>query len=188
MTQNINLIEELNIQSTTAFNSQLVVKIVIGWIVLLIISYVLGIITNANNQKTLVTLEATQKSLTEKLATYAELTEFKGKADGATKKALPVASVNIQGFYLYLEDLARLTPDGVWLNEINISELNDEITIKGKSINASGVSALLNALNKSVRLKNKKFNTLQLQIDSQTNTIDFVISTISKTKEEETKK
>lgn len=174
MTQNINLLTEITLQPISALNSRLMVQICTGWILLLALIYVITFGINTNKQKNMAALALTQKNL---IATLAVYTQTLSTIQNITLANLPIGSGSLIGFYRYLEDLASLTPHGTWLNYFNFSETDNSITLKGSTIAASGVSALLKSLDK-VTLRNKRFSTLQLQENLETNNIDFVISTV----------
>jgi Tfp pilus assembly protein PilN len=188
MTQNINLIENLNLQPTSLFNSKLIVQISLGWILLLILVYFLAFGVNANKQKTLLTLEDTHKNLLEKISSYNQVSVMVQNQLLTDIRSLPIGSLNLLGFSSYLEDLAKYTPDGVWLSEIVFSEADNVITLKGSAISAIGVSTFLRLLeDKSVRLHEKKLDMLQLEKNSETNNIDFIVGSVI-TNPNETKK
>ena len=178
MTQNINLLDELGIQPISAFNSMLIGQISIGWILLLILIYVSASITHSSKQKTLLTLETTQKNLLANITANQEIILPKENTATADPKALPQSSINLLGFYRYLDDLARFTPNGIWLNNIIFSDAGESITIKGSSIAPSGVSIFLNSLHNSTSLYNKKFGAMQLKKSATSSNIDFTLSTV----------
>ena len=177
MTQDINLLTELTLQPISALNSRLMVQICTGWILLLALIYAITFGVNLNKKQNMAALEMTQKNLISTLAIYAQTLSATQKKTPADLQNLPVGSGSLIGFYRYFEDLANLTPHGVWLNYFNFSETDNSIILKGSTVAASGVSALLKALDKST-LRNKKFSALQLQDDLESNNIDFVISTV----------
>ena len=179
MTQNINLLDELNIQPISTFNSRLIGQIALGWILLLTLIYILALGIHAGNQKTLATLETTQKNLLAEIAANQETISPPKVSTTTDSKVIPQSQINLLGFYRYLDDLAKFTPYGVWLNNIIFSEAEADksITIKGSSIAPSGVSTFLNSLHGSTSLQNKNFGTMQLQKNATSSNIDFTLST-----------
>ncbi|MDR1057903.1 MAG: PilN domain-containing protein [Coxiellaceae bacterium] len=171
MTQNINLITELTIQPPVTLNSRLITTITTGWVILLFLIYVLTYTINITKQKELPGLELIQKNLIAKIEIYKQ--EF-----AILQKQSIDSMANIIGFHRYLEDLASLVPQGVWLNEITFASANNLVTIKGSTILASSVSVLINALNRSDNFRNKKFSAIHLQENSETHDTDFTISTV----------
>lgn len=186
MTQNINLLEEISIQPISAFNSKLMVQVAMVWMLLLILIYLLTLGVYLNNQKISLHLETVQNKL---LTTIKNRDQAVSTHDETpTLKDFPCGSGSMGGFYKYLEDLAKFTPDEVWLNSMVFSVADDAITIQGSSTAAVGVSMLLNALNKSSTFHSRKFNTLLLEKDSESSRTDFTISTIAAKPQEPSKK
>lgn len=186
MTQNINLLEEIAIQPSSAFNSKVMTKITISFVLLLVLIYIITAGINLNQQRILSNLETTQKNLSAKISSYQqETTPFK---EGSSRdlSGLPPSSGNLVGFYNHLNDLTNITPTGVWLNYINISG-SDVTTIKGGTITTLGISEFINALGKTNSWLNKKFYILQLNKNTESNNTDFIISTAI-TKPTETEK
>ncbi|MBU0744857.1 MAG: PilN domain-containing protein [Gammaproteobacteria bacterium] len=181
MPQNINLLEELTIKKIYAFNSRLITQISLGWILLLILIYILAIGINADRKKTILKLEVVQKTIETKINSYNQILLPLKENVLPDVKTLPSGSINFLGFYRYLEDLAKFTPHGVWLTNIVFSEPNELVTIQGSAIIASSVSALINSLSKSDDFKNKKFDALQLRENISTGNTDFTISTLAPT-------
>jgi Tfp pilus assembly protein PilN len=178
MAQNVNLLEEITINKIYAFDSKLIIKISLSWILLLILIYLLTAGINMNKQRNLHLLEISQQNLAAKINSYNQILLPLKEQGVADLKNLPAGSTNILGFYRYFEDLAKLTPHGVWLNSFSFSEPDSLITIKGSAIIASSVSALINSLSNSEDFRNKKFDTIQLQENLETGNTDFTISTI----------
>jgi hypothetical protein len=179
MTQNINLLTELAIQPISAFNSRLMERIIVGWILALIVIYAIAFGVDWEKKRNLVTAEALQKKLLAKVASYNEiLAPFREETYSADSENLPASSGSITGFHNHLKDLAIFTPSGVWLNHIIISETDGLSTLEGSTVASSGVSALLDALSKSNSFRNKKFNTIRLEKNPETGNTDFTISNV----------
>lgn len=174
MSQNINLLEELTVNPVSAYNCRLLARISIGWVLLLALIYAITLSLYSNQKKTFRALETTQKTLTTKIATYKqELAAL----DPAYINDLSPNSSSLLGFHRYLEDLAKFTPQGIWIKEMIFSEPDGAVTFKGSTIAASGISTFLNALGKSQSLNGKKFDTLHLQKDTESDGNDFIINT-----------
>lgn len=175
MAQNINLLEEISVSPVSVYNCKLIINIVISWTLLLTLIYAVAITIHSNQKNLLSELENTQNVLMTKIAGYKrELATF----EPAYMNDLSPNSGNLLGFSRYLEDLAKFIPQGVWLNEIIFSEPDGNVTFKGSSIAASGISTMLDALGKSQSLKDKNFSALQLEQNTDNGT-DFTINTVT---------
>lgn len=178
--QNINLLEELVVHPISAFNSKFIIQASIGLILILALIYGLAIATNSDKEKKLAKLEMTKQNLSKKIEAYDyESSTFAKRTENLKK--LPSASIDILGFYRHFQDLAKFTPDGVWLSDIIISEPNNQITIMGSTVTAHGVSTLIHALAQSKSFSGKKFSEIKLQKDTVSKNIDFTISTATPT-------
>lgn len=175
--QNINLLTELTLQPVSALNSRLIIQLCVGWVLLLALIYLITLGVISKKEQALAALETTQKNLNATIAIYSQTLVLAQRRAPTNLQILPPGSGSLVGFYHYLEDLAKYTPHGVWLNYLYFSEIDNSITLEGSTVAASGVSALLQALDNSA-LRDKKFSTLQLQYDPQTNNTNFIISTI----------
>jgi len=184
--QNVNLLEEVKVHPTSALNGKLILQITIAWTIVLLLIYLLAVGTNSDKEKTLSQLKASQEKITLKIASYAKAPPT--HEEGIDLKDLPIGSTNLIGFYRHLEDLAKLTPDGVWLKDITVSEPDDTIIIKGTTIIPFGASSLIKSLNKSEIFRNEKFGELQLQKNTKSRNFDFTISTIHSEAKEEPEK
>lgn len=188
MTQNINLLAEITLQPISALNVKLMLKIIATWLALLALIYAIALMTNHSRQNNLNTLEKTQKELSNKIEDYyKKFPELKAKSDG-TLQPTPTISPNTIGFYQQLEELSQITPHGLWLSYILISEMDNSAVLKGQTIVSSTISTFINSLNKSISFSNKKFDTWQLKDDPNSNNKNFVISTNPINSVEATKK
>lgn len=176
MAQNVNLLAEIAITPVTYLNSRFMAKISAVWILLLILIYAAAFSVNMSKKQTLTTLENKKTTLQSKIDTYQrDLLHLQG---GETSLSLQSIN-NTTGFYNYLKDLAAFTPHAVWLTNISISEVDNSITIVGSTVAPSGVSALLEALDKAPSFGNKKFNNISMEKKSDSIGIDFKISSIN---------
>lgn len=175
MTQQINLLEELTVLPISAYNCKLIVHIIIGWILLLALIYVITLSLYLNQKSTLIDLEIKQKNIVTIIENYKlELNAIEpAYIDGTTP-----GSNNFPGFSSYLKDLATFTPPGIWLKEIIFSVPDGTVILKGSTIAASGISTLLNSLSKSRTLGDKRFGTIQLDKNTDTDSADFTINNI----------
>ncbi|EKE01701.1 MAG: hypothetical protein ACD_21C00072G0024 [uncultured bacterium] len=188
MEQNINLLTTLNIQPTSFLNSVLIVQATSGWIILLILLYSISSVLHSNKQKSLVYLEATKKSIQMQVdALNLELTAFSQTNIQQGLTNLPFSSTNFIGFYRYLEDLATFTPKNIWLDNIIFSQPDDFIMLKGNATTAAEIPIFIDALNQSDDFNDKKFSTLQLQKNPDSNSIGFALGTIAATETESNK-
>jgi hypothetical protein len=175
MTQNINLLTELAIRPISAFNSKLMERVIIAWLLALVLIYTVAFGVDLDKKRSLVNMEVLQKNLLTKVASYNEELALLQEESPLDSKNLPAGFANTTGFYDNLKDLATFTPTGVWLNYISISKIGDITTLEGSTITSSGVSALLDALSKSESFRNKKFNTINLEKKSGDGNTDFTI-------------
>lgn len=187
MAQNINLLEELLVRKVSLLNSKLATKLIIGWVLLLLSIYIIATAIQSSKQTTISNLENTRKNLAAIVTNYVGQNNQLKNIISLDTKNLPTSSTSVIGFYNYLLDLAKLTPDDVWLKEIVFSKKDNQITIAGTTITAAGISVFLSALDKSFYLDDKKLNTIKLQENDSNHYTDFTISTVTNKSEEETK-
>lgn len=179
MAQNINLLEELTVYPISAYNCNLMVRLTIAWALLLTLIYGIALGVYFHQKKSIVILEDTQKEALTKIVAYKqELAAFEPTYTGTSSF----------GFSSYLLDLAKFTPQGIWLKEIIISEIDGSVALKGSTIAASGISTLLNSLSKAPNLGKKKFNEVQLDKNTDSDSADFTISTIALSADKEQNK
>lgn len=177
MTQNINLLEELNIKPPVTLSSKLIVQISTVWLLLLFFIYFLASGIHSFKQKELPNLETKQKNLSSKIAIYQREFPALNAKKPVDSKDYTSKLINTSGFYQYFKDLATLVPHGLWLNEMTFSRPDNLVTLKGSAILASSISKLINSLGKSNSFRSKKFNVLQLQENPKTHNTDFTVST-----------
>ncbi len=175
MTQNINLLTELAIRPISAFNSKLMERVVIAWFLALALIYTIAFGVDLDKKRSLVNMEALQKNLLTKVASYNEELALLQEESPLDSKSSSTGFANTTGFYNNLKDLATFTPTGVWLNYISISKIDDVTTLEGSALTSSGVSALLDALSKSESFRNNKFNTINLEKKPGAGNTDFTI-------------
>lgn len=177
MTQNVNLLTEITLQPVSALNTKLMLKTLTACVALLALIYAIALVTDHSRQNNLNNLEKTQKELLNKIEDYYQkFPELKTTPDASIPQKSPL-SPNTTGFYQQLEELSQITPHGLWLSYILISEIDNSAVLKGQTIVSSTISNFINSLNKSINFSNKKFNTWQLKDDPNSNNKDFVIST-----------
>ena len=182
--QNIDLITTLTVRPGYRFNAKLMLQITVGWILVFVLIYVIAIGSNLHKKRVLIDLEFTQNGLQLQLNTLIrQLALFDNKASQPLGD-FAVGSINAIGFYHYLEDLAKFTPEGVWLDNIVFSQLEGEVLLNGNSTTAAGISAFMDVLSKSGNFSNKKFAALELQKIPKSNNIHFVLSTAAVTNPE----
>lgn len=178
MTQNINLIEDLNIRPVSAFNSKLMAQVTVVWVLLLFLIYAININIDSHKANTITKLERTEKELMTKVSSYSQgFLPVQGTSEANLENIPATSTKNIDGFYGYLEDLAKYTLQGVWLTDISFTG-NKEITLKGKAISASGVSSFLNSLGSAKNLENKNLGTLELKKEPDLDITTFIISSV----------
>lgn len=175
--QNIDLITTLTVRSGYRFDAKLMLQITVGWILVFVLIYLIALGLNLHKRKVLIDLEFTQHKLQTQLNTLTrELALFNDKTSQSLGD-FAIGSINAVGFYHYFEDLAKFTPEGVWLDNIVFSQLDGEVLLNGNSTTAVGVSAFMDILSKSDDFSNKKFSVFQLQKTPNSNNIHFVLST-----------
>jgi len=182
--QNIDLITTLTVRSGYRFNAKFILQITVGWILFFVLIYVIAFGSNLHKKRVLIDLEFTRNGLQTQLNT---LTRQLALFDNEASQSLgdfAIGSINAIGFYHYLEDLAKFTPEGVWLDNIVFSQSEGEVMLNGNSTTAAGISDFMNALSKSGNFSNKKFAVLELQKIPKSNNIHFVLSTAAVTNPE----
>ena len=184
MAQNINLITTVNIQPISFFDAKLMAQALGGWLVLLILIYAVAFSLTSPKQKTIAKLEANKKTLQNQIENLTkELTSFATSDRIKNLQALPFTSTNSSGFSGYLEDLAKLTPEGIWFTEIIFSQPDGLILLKGNAIAAAEIPLLIEALDEAKTLTNKKLGTLQIQKNPKNDNINFTLGTITTTED-----
>ncbi len=178
MAQNINLLTEIAIRPVSPLNSRLIVKISAGWILVLVIVYLINLVVYTNTKQLLTGLENQKAVLQSQVDNcQKELSRLLGGETLLNLQGLPIGSNNTRGFYNHLKDLAAFIPHAVWLTNINISEIDGSIVIEGGTVASSGVPALIDALNKAPNFDNKKFNTILIDKKPDSVDINFILST-----------
>jgi hypothetical protein len=178
MEQNINLLAALDVKQISILNGTLMLRLIIGYVFLLMFIYGIFFISSSYKRKTFYELEDTRKTLQTKID---DVNKELGLFDInilENIKNLPFNTSNFVGFYRYLEDLAIIVPKDVWLTSIIFSQPNDLITLKGKAISTPDIPVFIGALEQSKDFDNKKFGMLQLQKSSDSNNIEFTLGTI----------
>lgn len=189
MEQNINLLTELPSVSQIYLSAKQIIKVVIGWLILLVIVAALNLLLlPAGNQ---VANLVTQKNNANIVltATTKETNELMGKAEkvGAkvvTSEAAKSESAKTAGFSQYLTILAEFTPEGIELDNFKFSSINHDIELTGKALTESLLPEYIDILNNNLNFFNKKFNELSLQKNETNKTVEFTINTQNKQKEE----
>ena len=188
MEQNINLITTLNIQPLSFFDAKLISQIIGGWFLLLVLIYTVAFSLNSPKQKTIANLESTKKTLQTQIGNLnTELSSFDTTDRIKSLKDLPFSSTNSIGFYGYLADLAKFTPNGIWLKDITFSQPDGLILLKGSTSAAAEIPLFIESLEASNNLKDKNLGTLQIQKAPNTNNIDFILGTVTTTATEPSK-
>ncbi len=176
MAQNINLLEEITLTQVAVLNSRLLLQVVGVWMGMLIAVYIFSAIGYHSDKKKLSLIEEQVGTLTAKIQDEkTRLSSLSGLE--VTSEVNSKNLIESKGFYGDFEDLAKAVPPGVWLTDIVISRLDGSVTLKGHTVIAAGIPALILALNKSNNLRDKKFDVLKIEKNSETQYIDFTIAT-----------
>ena len=182
MEQNINLITTVNVQPISFFDAKLIAQVLGGWIILLMLIYAIAFSLTSPKQKTITQLEANKKNLqTQRENLKKELASFATTDKIKNLQTLPFTSTNSTGFSDHLEDLAKLTPNGIWFTDIILSQPDGLILLKGNAIAAAEIPLLIEALDESKNLHDKKLGTLQIQKNPKNDNISFTLGTITST-------
>lgn len=185
--QNINLLTALSLKPTEALDANLILQIIAAWVLVLTLIYFVALGFDLHKQKNLTKLEHTQTDLQSQVDNLNQkLATFTSKPLEHLEK-LPFSSTYTIGFYHHLEDLAKFTPDGIWIDNIIFSQPEDLVIIKGNATTAAKVPFFLTALDTASSFEGDKFSTLQLQKAPTSNNVNFTIGTATATKLSEQK-
>lgn len=167
--QDINFLSTITIQQESLLNAKLIVQVAVGWILLLILVYLITLSSSLHKKTATASLKVIKNNL------QVQVDALPKKMIPLSNKTPDLSSKLFTGFYHYLEDLTLFTPPKVWLDNIIISQTNNSILLKGTATTAAEISIFLNALKKSNSFNNKQFNILQLQKTPISNNVNFTI-------------
>lgn len=84
---------------------------------------------------------------------------------------------NVEGFSSLLVPLARRHLDGLWLREIALREGGDQLALRGRTLDATGVPDYLKALREEPAYEGRQFATFRMQRVPGERGLGFVIAT-----------
>lgn len=189
MEQNINLLSGLPSITRVYLSTKQMLQILGGWIILLfavvIISYVFS-----ESESTLNLLKTQRKNLNDQLValsteTTVTLKELEQIAPKTANRETPTKkSGEFAGFANYLDALAKITPEGIGLENIVLNNMPAEIRLFGKAISDALIPEYLYNLNKNLVFAENKFTELTLQKTEKSRIVTFTLGTSKATKVE----
>jgi Tfp pilus assembly protein PilN len=197
--------QQINFLKTLAKTSRQISASLIVWIVLtafailLLISFIVGVFEFQVDQllevskKTLITSQNEYEKISKAyplLATDIPLADQVHKLERAYKaKKDELDSLEYliirRGFSEYMLDLAEITPNTLWLNEIHINHQSDNITLSGYSTHPDAVSDFMSRLLSTSAYKNVIFNLFFVKSIKNHPYVKFSIATKELGSEEE---
>lgn len=86
-------------------------------------------------------------------------------------------NTQIHGYASYLEALARLKVDGLWLTEFMFRNNGQHLLLEGRTIEPGLVPQLISTLKDSTDFFGKTFEVFKMSFDEETRQIDFILQT-----------
>lgn len=176
MGQNINLLEALPTPTVVTFPTNMAVMLLGAWLVLLTFIYVIGFISLKFKESDLSNLEKNKQKLSAQVATTVETITQIIQAKQTPIQFAATPETQTKGFSTYLTDLAKSTPDNIWLDVIRFEEPADTIFLQGSAFSPALIPSFLSGLGATDSFRNKKFSTLQLQKPESGGKIKFTLS------------
>lgn len=179
--QNINLLKEVNVQPVTFFNSRLIIKVSLAWLLLLFSIYIVGVFVGLEKQRKVNQLKNIKTELIKKISPYDA--GISGRKLNIDLRDIHLGVVRQKGFYHYFKKLSGLVPSGVWLTKIILEP--DDVTIQGGAVTAFGVSSLLENLNSAEGFRDKQIRIFDLEKSPGSDDKQFKIGTFNELEEQE---
>lgn len=118
--------------------------------------------------------EQTRQQIINKIEQYQK--EIQGKERIYSMLAMTQKS-RISGYASYLESLAKLTVQGLWITEFVFKNNGQYMLLEGKAVEPNLVPELISSLSASKDFSGKTFEVFKLNLDEESKHIEFILET-----------
>lgn len=118
--------------------------------------------------------EQTRQQIINKIEQFQR--EIQGKERIYSMLALAQKS-RISGYASYLESLAKLTVQGLWLTEFVFKNNGQYMLLEGKAVEPNLVPELITSLSASKDFSGKTFEVFKLNLDEESKHVEFILET-----------
>lgn len=118
--------------------------------------------------------EQTRQQIINKIEQYQK--EIQGKERIYSMLAMTQKS-RISGYASYLESLAKLTVQGLWITEFVFKNNGQYMLLEGKAVEPNLVPELISSLSASKDFSGKTFEVFKLSLDEESKHIEFILET-----------
>jgi len=118
--------------------------------------------------------EQTRQQIINKIEQYQK--EIQSKERIYSMLALTQKS-RISGYASYLESLAKLTVQGLWLTEFVFKNNGQYMLLEGKAVEPNLVPELITSLSASKDFSGKTFEVFKLNLDEESKHVEFILET-----------
>jgi Tfp pilus assembly protein PilN len=182
MEQNINLLNNLPKFEESPLTAKLQFYVLLGFTFFLLIIYVVNFLSTSNYRIELAALTKEKNSLLTELTLLSksessptQSLRYENAMIADVVAAQIAQNANISGFSGQLETLAKKNPDGIWLENISISE-NNNVALGGQTITEGLLPSYVRSLSGNSVFSDKPFSNLTIQKDLKTKVIKFSLS------------
>lgn len=195
MIQQINFYPLLPTKSKYSLTPALGIRVCVGFIILLMVVYLLNLLIYFWQNNKLSDLAQTQQLAQQQLS---ELNEH--YSDAASPKPLSWQNQqlaaelsakqmslvklkqrgepNEQGYSGYLLAFAKTIVPNVWLTNIHIINTTQQIALTGNALDSTSIMQFIQSMSREMLFNNKAFNVLRLENSTtDSNVINFTLST-----------
>ena len=175
MIQNINLFSALPPRPKQYLSPKWLLFIIASFTILLILIYGLSYIPLIKEKALLMQLYATKENLNMQINTLEQI-----KSTTALKK--DSLKTKISQFSTYFEALAKATPDGIWLTNIQFLNIDRSLSLSGYAINFEIIPQFFKNLSEIVDFPKGNVSALNLsrvEKGEETGSISFQFGRVS---------
>ncbi len=180
--QNINLLTTLPAKPKRYLMADYLLYVIAGWFLLLLFFYAIHFYLVSREQTNLAQLISIKSTMVKNIIVLNKEQHEPQQAIHNISPALAafLAKQTTNKFSTYLQDLAYTTPNGIWLNKIMFSNIDNDISVSGNTISAGLIPQFLHNLNTSKAFAGKQFSNLHLEKKKAKNgkkSMEFVLTT-----------
>ncbi len=178
MTQNINLLEEIELPNLATITSKLILQLAITLVLILTVVSLIHGTTLSQDKKKLSQIEISRSNVLNKIKIMKQKNTSISYDIGMDSSGHKIGSKT--GFHQYLHGITKLIPRNVWITNIILSKSENTIVLRGHALCATDVANLVFALENAENLHEKTFSILQIKKNESTQEIDFTVATETK--------
>jgi len=160
--QNINLLDALPLPKKWFLRTNFLIYIICGWIIILLAIYGANFMLTSALNKKLNKLNTAKYTLTKNIAQLNNELAMRAPKFNYQPR-------DQQNFSYYLTGLAHTVPQGIWLTEITLSNVDNDIVLHGNSLSAILIPKFLHNLQINKVFTGKQFSTLEITKNANQN-------------------